>query len=94
MVVIVVESVKPRIRGHLRRFLVEVTAGVYVGELSARVRERLWRRVVKDLGSGKAAMVWVRAGEQGFQIALVGNEAKDVVDFDGIQLTRNLSLSE
>lgn len=91
MVVIVVENVEPRLRGHLRRFLVEASTGVFVGELSARVRTRLWQRVVKDLNGGRATMVCSRAGEQGYTIEMEGVGDRDVIDLDGIQLSRNLT---
>jgi|FLYL01.1.fsa_nt_gi CRISPR-associated protein Cas2 len=92
MVVVVVEAVSQRLRGHLRRFLIEVGPGTYVGQLSGRVRDRLWTRVVDSLDGGRAVMVAVRAGEQGFEIRVEGFRDRQVVDFDGIQLTRILTV--
>ena len=37
-------------------------------------------------------MVAVRAGEQGFEIRVEGFRDRQVVDFDGIQLTRILTV--
>ena len=45
MLVIVVENVPPRLRGRLALWLLEVRAGVYVGDLSKRVREMIWFQV-------------------------------------------------
>ncbi|MBP7298920.1 MAG: type I-E CRISPR-associated endoribonuclease Cas2, partial [Methanoculleus sp.] len=39
MLVIVVEAAPPRLRGRLAVWLLEVHAGVYVGDLSVKVRE-------------------------------------------------------
>ena len=91
MVVIVVESVSPRLRGHLRRFLVEVATGVYVGRIPARVRERLWDRVVSALGPGRALIVRPAANEQGFVFDLAGWTDRELVDLDGFQLSRILT---
>lgn len=41
MLVIVTENVPPRLTGYLSRFLVEVRAGVFIGNYGARVREML-----------------------------------------------------
>lgn len=38
MLVIVLEAAPPRLRGRLALWLVEVRAGVYVGDFSKRVR--------------------------------------------------------
>ena len=57
MVVIVLENVPPRLRGRMAIWLVEVRAGVYVGEYSRRVREYLWSQVKREVGEGNAVMV-------------------------------------
>ena len=46
MVVLILEDARPALRGLLSRWLIEPRAGVFVGRLSARVRDRLWKRVV------------------------------------------------
>ena len=45
MLVIVVENVPPALRGRLAVWLIEVRAGVYVGNLSKKVREMIWYQV-------------------------------------------------
>ena len=45
MLVIVVENVPPRLRGRLAVWLLEIRAGVYVGDYSRRVRENIWQQV-------------------------------------------------
>ena len=45
MLVIVVENVPPRLRGRLAVWLLEIRAGVYVGN-SRRVREMIWDQVL------------------------------------------------
>lgn len=41
MVVVVTENVPPRLRGRLAIWLLEVRAGVYVGDTSKRIREMI-----------------------------------------------------
>jgi CRISPR-associated protein Cas2 len=87
-VIVVVLSVTPeKLRGELTRWLMEISTGVYVGHLSARVRERLWLRIVEDVSRGRALMVWSARNEQRLQFR-VHNHAWTVEDFDGIALMR------
>lgn len=46
MVVIVLTACPQGLRGDLTRWLLEIAPGVYVGHVSAKVRERLWARVL------------------------------------------------
>jgi len=87
-VIVVVLSVTPeRLRGDLTRWLLEISTGVYVGHLSARVRDHLWERITADVSSGRALMVWSARNEQRMQFK-VHNHAWAVEDFDGIALMR------
>ncbi|OAT45912.1 CRISPR-associated Cas2 family protein [Proteus hauseri ATCC 700826] len=44
MIVVVTESVPPRLRGRLAVWLLEVRAGVYIGHVSSRIREMIWQK--------------------------------------------------
>lgn len=90
MNVIIVEAVPPRLRGHLRRYLVEVSSGVFVGDLSSRVRDRLWERVLRSSGDGRAILVRSANNEQGYAFDLVGHTKRTVIDLDGFQITKLL----
>ena len=41
MLVVVTENAPPRLRGRLAVWLLEIRAGVYVGEVSKRIREMI-----------------------------------------------------
>ncbi|MDI4742684.1 type I-E CRISPR-associated endoribonuclease Cas2e, partial [Salmonella enterica subsp. enterica serovar Kentucky] len=45
MLVVVTENVPPRLRGRLAVWLLEIRAGVYVGDVSAKIREMIWQQV-------------------------------------------------
>ncbi len=85
MLVIVVESAPPRLRGRLAVWLVEVRAGVYVGNLSARVREMIWKQIEEGLGSGNAAMIWKTNTESGFDFLTLGPNRRIPCEMDGIK---------
>ena len=72
MLVIVTENVPPRLRGRLAVWLLEVRAGVYVGDLSKRVREMIWSQVGKGLEDGNVVMVWSTNTESRFDFLTLG----------------------
>jgi CRISPR-associated protein Cas2 len=88
MVVIVLESAPPRLYGRLAVYLVEVRAGVYVGDVTRRVRQMLWDTVVAGLDGeeGNAVMVW-QAGntESGFDMLTLGPNRRTPVLMDGLK---------
>lgn len=88
MTVIVLERVPVSLRGQLSRWMLEVRAGVFVGTLSVRVRERLWELVRKRCGKGSAVLIARAANEQGFSVASHGDAAREVFDNEGLWLVR------
>lgn len=86
MLVIVTENVPPRLRGRLGVWLVEIRAGVYVGDLSRKVREMIWSQVEAGLGEGNAVMAWSTNTESGFDFATLGKNRRMPVELDGLKL--------
>jgi CRISPR-associated protein Cas2 len=86
MTVIVVENVPPRLRGRLAIWLLEVRAGVYVGDVSRRVREMLWGNVEKGMGEGNAVMAWTTNTESGFDFVTLGANRRIPVEMEGLKL--------
>lgn len=87
MIVITLTSCPPKLRGDLSKWLCEINTGVYVGNLSARVRDGLWLRVCENLDNGKATMVYSTNNEQHLEFH-VHNGDWIPVDFDGITLMK------
>lgn len=85
MIVISMTNCPPKLRGDLSKWLCEINTGVYVGQVSARVREALWDRICDNIGDGQATMVYNFANEQRFEFR-THNTAWTVRDFDGIKL--------
>ncbi len=84
--VIVVENCPPRLRGRLAVWLLEVRAGVYVGDYSRRVREYIWAQVDGGIGDGNAVLMWRSASEAGFEFCTLGTNRRVPVDRDGMLL--------
>jgi len=88
MVVIILEKVPTSLRGELSRWLTEPHTGVFVGHVSAMVRERLWMNVCSKLKGGGALMVYSTNNEQRYKMEMFGYTKRQIVDFDGLQLIR------
>lgn len=75
-----------QLRGYLTRFLSKVQAGLFVGKVSARVRDLLWERVNNDLSynNGRAVIAYDMDNEQGYVIKYLDG-GREVVDLDGLR---------
>ncbi len=87
MIVITLTDCPPKLRGDLSKWLCEINTGVYVGNLSSRVRDALWVRVCENLRTGRATMVFHTNNEQQMEFR-VHNTTWEPVDLDGITLMR------
>lgn len=94
MCMIVTEAVPPRLRGRLAVWLLEVRAGVYVGNVGQRVREMLWQQVEGMAEDGNVVMAWATNTESGFDFITYGNNRRQPVDFDGLRLVTFLPEAE
>lgn len=85
MVVVVLSACSSGLRGHLTKWLLEVSAGVFVGHVSARVRDLLWLNVCEMSSDGRALLVFSVPGEQRMDFR-VHNHHWVPTDFDGLTL--------
>lgn len=85
MIVLVLTGTPAGLRGELTRWLMEVAPGVFVGHVSARVREQLWELVGDQLGRGRALLVMPARNEQRMTLRTLGHDWKPT-DFEGLTL--------
>lgn len=93
MTVVILTAVPPGLRGHLTRWLLELSPGVFVGYVSARVRELMWERIVEFVDDGRALMVHTVRGEQRLEFHVHGHDWVPV-DYDGIMLMRRQTVPD
>ncbi len=67
-------------------WLLEVRAGVYVGNYSARTRGVIWDQVEVYIEQGDAVMIWKAPTDQGYDFKTVGSNRRMRADFDGMKL--------
>lgn len=86
MMVLATTAVPDALRGALSRWTVEVIPGIYIGTVSARVRDELWHAASAVVGDGAAVQVYAAATEQGFAVRTAGTRRRRPIDFDGLTL--------
>ncbi|VEA61859.1 putative ssRNA endonuclease [Serratia plymuthica] len=92
MLVVVTEQVPPRLRGRLAVWLLEIRAGVYVGDSSRKVREMIWQQITVLADEGNVVMAWATNNESGFDFQTWGENRREPVDLDGLRLVSFLPL--
>jgi len=89
MIVLIMDRVRPGLRGELTRWMIEPKAGVFVGRVSAMVRDHLWDKICREAGlDAGCLMVYSSDNEQDFLIRVHGAPARQIEDFDGLLLVR------
>lgn len=86
MMVIILEKPPASLRGELSRWLIEPYPNVFLGHVSAMVRDRLWDRCRKNCRTGGVVQAWTANTEQRFKIRMFGNTNRRVIDLEELQL--------
>ena len=88
MLVIATTAVPDHLRGALSRWTTEVVPGIFVGTVSARVRDQLWTAVTDTVADGAAVLIHPAPTEQGYTLHTAGTRRRVPHDFDGLTLMR------
>lgn len=88
MIVLIVECAPASLRGELTRWLLEPKAGVFVGTVSALVRQKLWEKTCQNVKGGACMMIWRTNNEQGFKIECWGETSRFIQNWEGLQLVK------
>lgn len=86
--VLILTACPPGLRGYITRWLLEASPGVFVGRLSARVRENLWDLVVAERKQGKALLIYSTNNEQGYAVRSAGHKWNPV-ELEGMTLLQH-----
>ena len=84
--VVVTENVPPRLRGRIAIWLLEIRAGVYIGDVSRRTREMIWEQLAEGYENGSVVMAWASSHESGYEFQTLGASRRLPVEFDGLYL--------
>lgn len=90
MIVITLSKVPDSLRGDLTQWCQEIQTGVYVGNPNAKIRDLLWQRVCRNIGSGEATLVYSVNNELGYGIRTNRKDCQ-VKDYDGLPFLVHLA---
>src|SRR3989338_9164508 len=80
------ENRPPRLRGRMAIWLLEVRAGVYIGDVSRRTREMIWQQLSEGFEEGSVVMAWASSHESGYEFQTLGANRRLPIEFDGLHL--------
>ena len=86
MVVLILERVPASLRGELSRWMLEPRTGVFVGKLSAIVRDKLWQKAARGAKGGAGMLIFSSQTEQGFSMRMFGDTTRAMMDWEGLLL--------
>lgn len=85
MVIVILSDCPPRLRGELSKWMLEINSGVFVGNISARVRDQLWQLICSNIKNGHATMVYPTLNEQRYAFNIYKSKWIPT-NFDGLIL--------
>jgi len=94
VVVLIVESAPPSLRGELSKWMLEPKAGVFVGNVSAAVRDLLYEKACREVEYGGVTMIYSTNNEQGYAIRSYGDTTRQIEEWEGLFLVRRPNLPE
>ena len=69
----------------MSRLTIEPKANVFIGNVNARIRDKLWQKVVEKWDV-PAVMIYTTNVEQGYKIRIHKDPTRDVYESNGIYL--------
>lgn len=88
MTVLILERVPRSLRGELSRWMIEPRAGVFIGSVSAMVRDKLWEMACEGARGGSALLLYTTDNEQRYTFRLWGAPGYFPEEYEGLLLVR------
>ena len=85
----ILEKVPASLRGELTRWLIEPHPGVFIGHVSALVRDKLWEKCAGQLREGGMLQAWSTNTEQHFAIRAWGQTDRELINLEDLWLVRH-----
>ena len=88
MIAVITSNVNEQVRGYISRYLIEINTNVYIGNISARVRDGMIRTLSDNINNGWAFIAWSNdMMETGFEFKCIGNDCPIIsIDLDGLMI--------
>lgn len=86
MTVIVLHNYPPALAGKVSRWMMQISAGVFVGQLTARGRDKVVNLLSTHTNGVDGVMCCTDDSIQGLRVTKFGNPTYSLEDFDGVAL--------
>lgn len=88
MIILILENAPAGLKGHVSQILFRLRTDVFIGNVSAMVRDELWIAVETGIRKGFALMAFSSNTEQGFSLKICGSSTnvQKLFDLEGILL--------
>lgn len=73
-------------KGVLSRYLMEISSGVFIGNIKANIREELWDFARDNMGKGSLIMAYSDNSIMGHQIRTQNINRRSIKSLDGVDL--------
>ena len=88
MLLMILEKCPASLKGELSRWLIQPKTGVFLGRVSARVRDELWAMAASRAKNGRVMQIWNDRSPQGYSHRCFGKGDREFVDMEGLSLIR------
>lgn len=66
--------------------MLEPKAGMFLGRMTARIRDELWKKAVAGSRDGGCFQAWSARNEQGFEFRTHGDLSRQMIEIEGLWL--------
>lgn len=89
MLVLTLECAPPKLVGYCSSWALQIATGVYVANLPAAQREKIWETIIKWADPDtRVVMVWASSRtEQGIDFRKLGTPRRNVVEREGLLIS-------
>ena len=71
--------------GDLSRWMLEPKAGIFLGRMTARIRDELWKKATTGSKDGACFQAWSSPNEQGFAFRTHGDLSRQMIEIEAEQ---------
>jgi CRISPR-associated protein Cas2 len=84
----IMERTSQSLKGEMSRLAIEFKPGVFISNINARVRDKIWEKIV-NVWLLDAIMIYTTNNEQGYSVRMNKNPSRNVINNEGIFLSEH-----
>lgn len=85
MIVIILSLAPESVKGVVSRYLIEVSTGVFIGDMASNIRHEIWDFIRGNIGKGTGILAVSENSITGFKIETINMKNRDFRSIDGVE---------